>query len=115
MFDLSVTTALGQLQRGDPSMHWWTSKRVLFSVAALVSVITAAVGGTAVAASKTERASFDMIVSAGAATCLPHATADVRIHSLGPVEVMRVAGEFIKSDEFSGDELSIAPRAGVVS
>jgi hypothetical protein len=71
-------------------MHWWTSKRVLFSVAALVSVITAAVGGTAVAASKTERASFNMIVSAGAATCLRHATADVRIHSLGPVEVMRV-------------------------
>ena len=32
----------------------------------------------------------------------------------GPVEVMRVAGAFIRSDEFAGDELSLAPRAGAV-
>jgi hypothetical protein len=71
-------------------MHWWTSRRVLLSVAALVSVTTATVGGTAVAASTTERASFKMVVSGGAATCLPHASASVKIHSLGPVEVMNV-------------------------
>src|SRR5262249_55887131 len=71
-------------------MHWWTSRRVLLSVAALVSVTTVAAGGTVVAASKTERASFPMIVSSGAAACLPHASAHVKIHSLGPVEVMQV-------------------------
>jgi hypothetical protein len=49
--------------------------------------------GTAVAAN-TQRASFDMVVSAGAAKCLPKASGDVHIHSVGPVEIMdvKVAG-----------------------
>ena len=33
---------------------------------------------------------FDMIVSAGAATCLPYAKGEVHVVSLGPVEVMDV-------------------------
>jgi hypothetical protein len=48
--------------------------------------------GTVLAA-KLDRAQFDMVVSPGAATCLPHARGEVRIHSLGPVEVMRVQVE----------------------
>jgi len=46
--------------------------------------------GTALAAS-TNRADFDMVVSAGAAKCLPHARGEVHIHSIGPVEIMDVA------------------------
>jgi hypothetical protein len=36
---------------------------------------------------------FHMVVSAGAASCLPHASADVRIRSIGPVEIMTVRVE----------------------
>jgi len=50
---------------------------------------TALATGTAVAA-KMDRAKFDMVVSTGAATCLPHARGEVRVRSLGPVEVMQV-------------------------
>jgi len=48
--------------------------------------------GTAVAA-KMDRASFEMVVSGGAAACLPNASADVRIRSVGPVEIMDVEVE----------------------
>jgi hypothetical protein len=37
--------------------------------------------------------SFDMVVSGGAATCLPHARGHVQITSLGPVEEMEVEVE----------------------
>src|SRR5262245_19163221 len=37
--------------------------------------------------------SFDMVVSGGAATCLPHARGHVKITSLGPVEEMEVEVE----------------------
>jgi hypothetical protein len=36
---------------------------------------------------------FDMVVSAGAKTCLPDASADVKIRSTGPVEIMDVSVE----------------------
>src|ERR1043166_4306159 len=36
---------------------------------------------------------FNMVVSAGAATCLPNATAKVEISSAGPVEIMDVTVE----------------------
>jgi len=48
--------------------------------------------GTAVAA-KMDRASFNMVVSGGAAACLPKASAEVRIRSVGPVEIMDVEVE----------------------
>mgnify|MGYP006951246389 CR=1 FL=1 len=64
------------------------SKRVLAGLTGLVLAASVA-AGTAVAA-KMDRAHFNMVVSPGAAQCLPHATATVKIHSLGPVEVMRV-------------------------
>jgi hypothetical protein len=37
------------------------------------------------------RLDFDMVVSAGATACLPHARAEVHVTSLGPVEVMDVS------------------------
>ena len=37
--------------------------------------------------------SFNMVVSAGAKTCLPNATATVRIRPAGPVDIMDVAVE----------------------
>jgi hypothetical protein len=45
--------------------------------------------GTAVAASITH-ADFDVVVSPGAKTCLPHARGEVHITSIGPVEIMNV-------------------------
>jgi len=72
-------------------MHWWTRRGLLIAVSGLVLMTTLA-GGTALAA-KTDRAKFKMIVSPAAATCLPHAQADVTIRSLGPVEVMHVEVE----------------------
>jgi len=39
---------------------------------------------------KTPNLDFDMVVSAGAATCLPDAKGEVHVFSLGPVEVMAV-------------------------
>src|SRR5690349_225287 len=49
--------------------------------------------GAAHAASRTKRPQldFDMVVSGGAATCLPDAKGKVHIVSLGPVEVMEVS------------------------
>jgi hypothetical protein len=44
--------------------------------------------GSALAESKT--ADFDMVVSGGAASCLPDARGEVHVRSLGPVEVMTV-------------------------
>jgi hypothetical protein len=47
-------------------------------------------GGAALAANAVNSADFDMRVSSTAATCLPHAHAEVHIKSRGPVEVMTV-------------------------
>ena len=44
----------------------------------------------AAAASAGAPIKFKMVVSGGAATCLPKATATVKIHSTGPVEIMDV-------------------------
>jgi hypothetical protein len=56
---------------------------------ALVGLFLGGLTGTA-AAAKQPRIKFDMVVSAGAATCLPHAHGQVKVTSLGPVEVMNV-------------------------
>src|ERR1700746_882434 len=57
-----------------------------------IAVLLAAMGITmAEAANASEKTiKFDMVVSKGASACLPNAEADVKIHSLGPVELMSV-------------------------
>jgi len=66
----------------------WTKRVWLIAASGcLLAAILAA--GTAMAA-KVDRARFNMVVSPGAAQCLPRARGEVRINSLGPVEVMRV-------------------------
>jgi hypothetical protein len=52
------------------------------------------------AASRSDTVQFDMVVSAGAAVCLPKATAHVTIVPTGPVEIMtvRVSGLPPKTD-----------------
>jgi hypothetical protein len=70
-------------------MQWWIRRGLLIGVSVLAALLAI---GTAVAASM-DRARFDMVVSPGAAKCLPKARGEVSIHSLGPVEVMRVEVE----------------------
>jgi hypothetical protein len=57
-----------------------------------MTVLLAAIGITMAGKAKANdnTIKFDMVVSAGAAACLPDAEADVRIHSIGPVEIMTV-------------------------
>lgn len=64
-------------------------RRLLLGAIGAVLITATLTMGTAVAA-KTDRASFKMQVSGGAAKCLPNASADVRIRSIGPVELMDV-------------------------
>jgi hypothetical protein len=68
----------------------WT-KRLSVVVGTLVLAGFAG-AGPALAKPKKEkpRADFEMVVSAGAARCVPDATANVRVASLGPVERMDV-------------------------
>ncbi len=72
-------------------MNWWTRRGLLSGVGGFLLITTLA-GGTAMAA-KMDRTKFNMAVSQGAATCLPHAQAEVTVRSLGPVEVMHVEVE----------------------
>src|SRR5262249_3292672 len=76
-------------ERANRYMQWWWRRRVVAGVSAIVLAATLATG-TAIAAGKMNRATFNMMVSPGAATCLPHANAEVRIRSIGPVEIMNV-------------------------
>jgi hypothetical protein len=64
----------------------WRVRMILPMVGAVLLSGTVTAGAVAA----TTRASFKMVVSGGAATCLPHASANVTIRSLGPVEVMDV-------------------------
>ena len=63
-----------------------TSRRVGATVAALL--LTTA---TAFAKHPHKRIDFDMVVSAGAATCLPHARADVRVVDDGTAQEMYIS------------------------
>jgi hypothetical protein len=67
--------------------RFFRNKLALGATAALLAATVAA--GT-VAAHDGNVAEFDMRPSAGAKTCLPNATAQVKIKSLGPVELMTV-------------------------
>jgi hypothetical protein len=55
---------------------------------------------------------FDMVVSGGAATCLPDAQGEVHVVSLGPVEVMKVAVKGLPPNtdfDFFVIQLPVAP------
>src|SRR5919199_5432907 len=91
-------------------MQRWTKRGLLVGVTGVVLAATVA-AGSAVAA-KMDRARFNMIVSPGAAQCLPHARGDVKIQSLGPVEVMRVDVEGLPANtnfDFFVIQIPIAP------
>ena len=78
------------------------SKRVI-AAAAAVAIAAAAAGaavaftGAAADASVT-RTSFQMVVSKGAAACMPGALAKVTIESQGPVEVMKISAAGLPPD-----------------
>src|SRR4030081_3323695 len=61
-----------------------------FVIGATSALFVTAVAAGTVAAVPNTATDFNMQVSAGAKTCLPHATAGVGIESQGPVEVMTV-------------------------
>jgi hypothetical protein len=73
-------------------MRWLARHRLTLGLSGAMLVAAALTMGTALAATM-DRASFKMLVSGGAAKCLPNATADVRIRSVGPVEIMEVEVE----------------------
>lgn len=62
--------------------------RRLLGIGASLLFAASVTAGSALAASKAS--DFKMVVSAGAATCLPQAKGEVHIRSLGPVEEMKV-------------------------
>lgn len=66
------------------------SERILGTALLAVGLIALGTGGVCVAGHQDDSISFEMVPSAGAAACLPDATARVRIRSLGPVEQMTV-------------------------
>ena len=67
------------------------SKRVI-AAAAAVAITAAAVTVTGAAAdASVPHISFQMVVSKGAAACMPLALAKVTIESQGPVEVMKIS------------------------
>jgi hypothetical protein len=71
--------------------HRALSNRGLVAALLLPGLLLGGLGGTAQAKNpKKQTIKFDMVVSAGAAACLPNARAEVRITSLGPVEEMEV-------------------------
>jgi hypothetical protein len=65
-------------------------KRVLLAAPAALGMLLA-VAPTAAMADSNEPLTFNMVVNAGAKTCVPNATATVRIIPLGPVELMDVS------------------------
>jgi hypothetical protein len=69
-------------------MQRWTKRGLLVLASGCVLAVTLA-AGTAMAA-KLDRARFNMVVSPGAAQCLGYARGDVKIDSVGPVEIMQV-------------------------
>jgi len=69
-------------------MSWFTRRAVAFGLSGTLLASSLIGAGTALAASKT--ADFDLVVSKGGAICLPNASGEVHIRSIGPVEVMDV-------------------------
>src|SRR5262252_5058294 len=69
-------------------MSWFTRRAVALGLGGTLLATSLLGAGTALAASRTTR--FDLVVSKGGAQCLPFASGDVTIRSIGPVEIMDV-------------------------
>lgn len=67
-----------------------TRATVVFAIAALGVLPIGGVPGAGLARASSPTIEFDMSVSAGAAACVPSATAHVKVRSTGPVEQMDV-------------------------
>src|SRR5690242_17472612 len=88
------------LSSNDLTLHgrqsWGRTVRTVGVCLTAISIVFGLLSAPATADRLRNRRSldFDMVVSAGAKACLPHARAEVHVTSLGPVEVMdvRVAG-----------------------
>ena len=73
--------------------RWWKALGAAAAMAVLVSVVV--VSGSAQARQQEKEIDFKMVRSAAAtnANCLPKASADVEVESLGPVEKMKVRAQ----------------------
>src|SRR5216683_6980057 len=69
-------------------MGWFRKRTLTLGIGATLLAGSVLMAGTVLAATKSTE--FDLVVSKGAATCLPYASGEVHIHSIGPVEVMTV-------------------------
>jgi hypothetical protein len=67
-------------------MGWFTRRAVALGLSGTLLASSLIGAGTVLAASKT--ADFDLVVSKGGAVCVPNASGEVHIRSIGPVEVM---------------------------
>ena len=69
-------------------MGWFTRRALALGLSGTVLASSLLGAGTALANSKT--ADFDLVVSKGGSACLPHAKGEVKIRSIGPVDIMDV-------------------------
>jgi hypothetical protein len=69
-------------------MGWFTHRTLSLGIGATQLAGSLLTAGAALAATKST--DFDLVVSKGAATCLPYASGEVHIRSVGPVEIMNV-------------------------
>jgi len=69
-------------------MGWFRKRTLTLGIGATLLAGSVLTAGTVLAATKSTE--FDLVVSKGAATCLPYASGEVHIHSVGPVEIMNV-------------------------
>ena len=79
-------------------MSWFTRRALALGISGTLLASSLVGAGTVLAASKT--ADFDLVVSKGGAICLPDASGEVHIRSVGPVEIMDVTVDHLlpKSD-----------------
>jgi len=70
-------------------MGWFSHKALTVGLSATI-LAGSLVGVGNVFAEASKKADFDLVVSKGGAACLPYAHGEVKIHSIGPVEVMDV-------------------------
>ena len=71
-------------------MSWFTRRALALGLSGTLLAGTLIGGGTALAASS-KKADFDLVVSKGGSVCLPNASGEVHIRSVGPVEIMDVS------------------------
>src|SRR5262249_56385039 len=70
------------------AMGWFSKRPLALGVSATLLAGSLLTAGTALAATKST--AFDLVVSKGAAACLPQANGKVHVSSVGPVEIMTV-------------------------